>query len=215
MTGCAHHTLHGPAGAASLFLLGLTGGLHCLGMCGPLACLFSRADEQPLGRLALYHTGRLGSYATVGAAFAALGAPWRPLLTWPVLAALGVLPLLLWAWSPVDASPPWLEPLYRATSRRLRVWPPGARALALGLLTPLLPCGLLYAAAGAALGAPSPVLGAAWLAAFGAGTLPLLLLGQAGFVWTARLGGGRWTLPLRRATAVLSAATLLYFSFPL
>lgn len=205
--------MHGPAGALSLLVLGLVGSLHCLGMCGPLACLFSRPEENPGLHLGLYHGARLLAYAGVGAAIAALGAPLQPLLTWPLLAAVAVLPLLLWAAWPRDWAPAFLVRWHRASVLRLQGLPPAARALGIGLLTPALPCGLLYAAAAATVSAPSPAMGAAWMLAFGAGTLPLLALGQAGFVWAARRGQGRWATPLRRAGALLAAATLLYFAF--
>lgn len=213
MEACAHHALHGPAGAASLFLLGLAGGLHCLGMCGPLACLFSRAEERPLARLGLYHAARLSAYAGLGLALGWLGAPLRPVLTWPLLAALAVAPLLAYALWPRDWAPAWIARLYAAGRRGLGGLSPAGRALGLGLLTPALPCGPLYAAALASLAAPSPWTGAAWMAAFGAGTLPLLALGQAGFAWGAGARGGRWARPLRRASAALAAATLVAFTF--
>ncbi len=213
MQACAHHALHGPAGAASLFLLGLAGGLHCVGMCGPLACLFSRPEERPWDRLALYHGARIAAYGALGLLIAYVGAPLQPLLSWPLLAALAVAPLLAYAFWPRDWSPAWAARLYQAAARRLQALPPWRRALGMGLLTPALPCGLLYGAAVASLAAPAPWLGAASMAAFGAGTLPWLLLGQAGFVWAARQGNGRWAQPLRRASAVLAAATLIVFTF--
>lgn len=205
--------MHGPAGALSMFLFGLAGGLHCVGMCGPLVCLFSRPEEQPLARLGLYHGGRLLAYASVGVAFGFIGAPLRPLLTWPVLAAIAAAPLLAYALWPRDWAPAWVAKFYAAGSRSLQALPPAGRALGLGLLTPALPCGLLYAAAATTLAAPSPWMGAAWMLAFALGTVPLLLLGQLGFSWAARQGGGRWMLPLRRASAVLAAATLIAFTF--
>jgi uncharacterized protein len=205
--------MHGPAGALSLFLLGLVGSLHCLGMCGPLACLFSRPEEDPVLHLGLYHGSRLLAYGVVGASFAWLGAPLRPMLSWPVLAAIAVLPLLIWAVWPRDWAPAFLSRWHGAAMQRLRGLSPARRAIGIGLLTPALPCGLLYAAAAASISAPNPALGAAWMLAFGAGTLPLLAAGQAGYVWAARRGEGRWALPLRRLAAVLAAATLIFFAF--
>ncbi len=200
------------AGAAAFFALGLTGGFHCLGMCGPLACLLGRAERTPRTSLGLYHGARFLAYGTVGALFAAFGAPLRPVLSWPVLAAVGILPLLIYALSPVDRFPAFLARWHSAGTRRLRGLPPPARALGLGLLTPALPCGMLYAAAGSAVAAPSAAVGALWMLAFASGTVPLLLLGQVGFSWAGRSRGGAWVPTLRRASALVAAATLLGFA---
>ena len=200
------------AGSATFFALGLGGGLHCMGMCGPLACLLGRPEERPLARLGLYHLGRFTAYASLGAVLAAAGAPLRPLLSWPLLAALAVLPLLAYAISPRDRGPAFLGRWHGAGARRLMGLPPASRALGLGLLTPVLPCGILYTAAGAAVAAPGPGQGALWMASFAAGTLPLVLVGQLGFSWAARRGQGAWLPLLRRGSALLAALTLLGFA---
>lgn len=213
MMSCHHPLTHAIAGAGAFFSLGLAGGLHCVGMCGPLACLLGRPEERPVAALGLYHGGRMAAYAAVGFTFAWLGRPLQPILTWPVLAAVASVPLLLYAFWPRTWSPALLQRLYAGASRWVAALPPLRRALSLGLLTPALPCGLLYAAAGAALSAPSPLMGAGWMLAFAAGTLPLLLLGQAGFVWAARGRELGFVQGLRRASAVLAALTILFLSF--
>ena len=53
--------------------------------------------------------------------------------------------------------------------------PPTARALTIGLLTTLLPCGWLYAFAITAAGTGSPITGAIVMAVFWAGTLPIMV----------------------------------------
>jgi sulfite exporter TauE/SafE len=208
------HTL---AGCGAFFAFGLAGGLHCAGMCGPLACLLGRAEQRPLARLGLYHAGRGVAYALVGACFAALGRPLRPILTWPVLAALGALPLLAFAFWPrsLAAGLPgrWLDSAAQGLGSLAGRVPEGLRPLGLGLLTPGLPCGLLYAAAGAALAAPSGALGAAWMLSFAAGTLPLLAASQGGFALAARRRSPAFVLGLRRATAAVAAGTILALSF--
>jgi len=66
------------------FLVGLLGGAHCVGMCGPLIALYSdrmnvssrRPDALTVGELkqhVLFNLGRTVSYMTVGAAFGAAG----------------------------------------------------------------------------------------------------------------------------------------------
>ncbi|RMF74072.1 MAG: sulfite exporter TauE/SafE family protein, partial [Planctomycetota bacterium] len=68
-------------------------------------------------------------------------------------------------------------------AQRLAVWghraalglSPVRRALLIGLLSTLLPCGWLYAFAVTAAGTASPVAGAATMAVFWVGTLPVLI----------------------------------------
>lgn len=66
------------------FLLGLLGGAHCIGMCGPLVALYSdrmnattdRADVLTLGEVkqhALFNLGRAMSYTALGALFGFAG----------------------------------------------------------------------------------------------------------------------------------------------
>lgn len=209
---CTVGQAHAAAGATAFFALGLAGGFHCLGMCGPLACLLGRAERTPRASLGLYHGARFLAYGSVGALFAGLGAPLRPILSWPVLAALGILPLLIYALGPRDRFPGFLARWHAAGARRLRDLPPPARALGLGLLTPALPCGMLYAAAGSAVAAPSAGVGALWMLAFASGTVPLLLLGQIGFSRLGQARGGAWVPALRRVSALVAAATLLGFA---
>lgn len=87
--------LHLEAGGASsvelgvFFLVGLLGGAHCLGMCGPLVTMYAdrmaKSQEQSGGRgdllglyevrqHALFNLGRTVSYATIGAVFGLAGA---------------------------------------------------------------------------------------------------------------------------------------------
>lgn len=59
--------------------------------------------------------------------------------------------------------------------RRAMDLPPTMRALTIGLLTTLLPCGWLYAFAITAAGTGSPLTGAIVMAVFWAGTLPIMV----------------------------------------
>jgi sulfite exporter TauE/SafE len=85
--------------------------------------------------------------------------------------------------------------------KTLRGRPPVVRALAMGLLTTLLPCGWLYAFVVTAAGTASPLMGAAVMGAFWAGTLPVLLGMGVGL---ERLAG-----PLRRHVPVATAVAIV------
>lgn len=59
---------------AAAFLAGLVTSLHCVGMCGPLACSWAVARSNSFVRdTAIYHAARLFAYALVGALAGALG----------------------------------------------------------------------------------------------------------------------------------------------
>jgi sulfite exporter TauE/SafE len=72
-------------GLAVFFLIGLFGGAHCIGMCGPLVTTYAErmeTDDRWSGALtlsevrqhALFNLGRTVSYAVIGAVFGAAGA---------------------------------------------------------------------------------------------------------------------------------------------
>jgi sulfite exporter TauE/SafE len=166
------------------FLMGAAGSLHCMGMCGPLALALpghrGGMTERMTGVL-LYNGGRTLTYATYGGLFGAVAARigwfgWQQRLS----VGFGVLLLLslvlsgrrvrLFPWLPYRR---WMDRLRAQLARQLFDPRPASRFRA-GLLNGLLPCGMVYTAlAGAAL-AGSLGAGAAFMAAFGLGTLPAM-----------------------------------------
>jgi sulfite exporter TauE/SafE len=209
---CHSHGVQLLGGGLALAGFGLAGSLHCLGMCGPLSALLGRGPELR-SALPAYHAGRLAAYGVLGILFFLAGAPLRGLLPWPWLPLLWALPLLLFALRP-SQPPAWLGAAHRRLSLATLGWRPWQRGLALGLLTPLLPCGLLYAAAGTAVSAPNAWTAAGWMLAFGLGSAPGLLLGQSAMGWLARVRGGAWAAALQRCSAALTAFVLLLLSWP-
>ncbi len=148
---------------ATALVAGLVGSPHCAGMCGGLAAA--------AGDTRWWHAGRLTTYMVLGALAGILGAslPGPVWLPSAVAAALLVpLSLSLAGWLPKLPVP---DTLIRMGATSLR---DGHRFL-FGLVTGLLPCGLVYAALGLAVSA-GPTQGALAMLAFGAGTLPGLVL---------------------------------------
>lgn len=165
-------------------LMGLGGSLHCVGMCGPLALALTGHGNRStfvMGRL-LYNTGRTTTYALLGALFGLVGgvlqlAGWQQRLS----IALGVVILvttlvgLLHKRLPMAAVPARAVALVRTgLGKMLRLQSPGGLYLT-GVLNGLLPCGLVYMALAGSLTTGSPQAGALYMAAFGAGTIPLML----------------------------------------
>ena len=87
----------------------------------------------------------------------------------------------------------------------MRLAPP-ARALVIGLLTTLLPCGWLYAFVATAAGTANPLLGALTMGVFWAGTLPVLVsLGAGVRALTGRFGK---SMPILMPIAITLVAML-------
>ena len=164
------------------FILGLVGSLHCAGMCGPLALALPAAGNTTpgyvLGRLA-YNLGRLVTYSLLGIVFGLAG--WTFLLAglqrW-VSIGLGVALLIglfasrkLALWRPITLFVEQLKSRMSGLLRRRSL----ASLAALGLLNGLLPCGLVYVACAGATATGGILAGASYMAAFGAGTVPMML----------------------------------------
>ncbi|WP_415035794.1 sulfite exporter TauE/SafE family protein [Azonexus sp.] len=173
----------------ALFLVGLLGGTHCVGMCGGIVGALSMGGGGRWRLHLAYNSGRILSYALAGALAGALGAASLGLagqttarvvlyvfanlmliaLGLYLLGASGVLALTEKAGQKL-----WqrIQPL----SRRFLPARTVVQAFPLGLLWGWLPCGLVYSALANALSAGSAWRGAGLMLAFGLGTLPNLLL---------------------------------------
>lgn len=169
-------------------LVGLGGSVHCVAMCGPLALALTGGGNRGTfsvtfvwGRL-LYNGGRLVTYTLLGGLFGFLGgvlhlAGWQQGLSIMVgsviilAAVLGLLHRRLpLAWLPART----VSVVQQALGRMLRLQSPAGLFL-VGVLNGLLPCGLVYFALAGSLTTGSPVAGMAYMALFGAGTVPLML----------------------------------------
>ena len=164
------------------FVLGLVGSLHCAGMCGPLALALPPAGKTATGHAAgrlAYNGGRIVTYCALGLLFGLLG---KTLLLagvqrWLSI-ALGVALLVgLFASRKLALWRPMARLVERVKARmsfllRRRSW---AALFGLGLLNGLLPCGLVYVAAAGATATGGLVHGAIYMAAFGFGTIPMML----------------------------------------
>ncbi|WP_020561242.1 sulfite exporter TauE/SafE family protein [Thiofilum flexile] len=182
---------------SAAFLVGLMGGVHCLGMCGGIvsALTFSlpatqrQQLSQSLPLLLSYNLGRLSSYTLAGVIASSLGfaaLQWTELnhlrTVLSILAALFMIALGLYLagiWGGITkiehmGKPIWkrLEPLGR---RFIPINTP-LKAFPLGVIWGWLPCGLVYSVLLWTVSAGSITKGALIMLSFGLGTLPNLLL---------------------------------------
>lgn len=203
---------------AAALVAGLATSLHCVGMCGPIACglgTLAKTEGERLTAASLYHGSRLVSYGIIGAVCGALG---QQPLKWffdspAVLLPWVMVVILLGMAFGLDKKVP--RPLVfqriaaRARFKSMKLSACGS-ASAMGLLTPFLPCGPLYLVFGAALLAGSAAKGAEFTLAFGLGTVPLLWLAQQQFhrirAMLTPLAMGR----LRRGLAFVTALMLAW-----
>lgn len=193
------------------FVFGLASSLHCAAMCGPLA-LFA---AQRASAVAAYHGSRFASYLAVGAILGAVGgaagigvfeggAPWIAVTLGVALfaSALGLDRFL--------GSIPGVSRLVQHAVGRARSWSVPARSAVLGGITPLLPCGVLWALFGAALLAGDGRTGALTTAGFALGSAPLLVLGQLHASLIHRRLGPRGGRIMARGAMAIAAAVLLW-----
>ena len=180
---------------------GLLGTGHCIGMCGPLVVALPGQTGRFSAHLA-YHSGRLVTYAIIGAAMGAAGSGLIYLastvggnpLVWMTrvqvsISLLAGLFLLFFGLSRLGfvVEPQWVAiavPNRMPGWRRLMSRPAAQRSnldlFIMGLMLGSLPCGLSYAAFAKSLSGAQSLSGAAMALIFGLGTLPGLLAVGAG-----------------------------------
>lgn len=173
-------------------LIGLTGSLHCAGMCSPIALMIPISYEKKVSSfmaLMLYNLGRTITYVLLGflVGFFAKGLDLTGVQNYFSI-FMGVFLVFVFLFSlNVDG---WLANLsfYRKVNQLISKGiqfasektkkghqkNPFFSALVIGLVNGLLPCGLVYLAIGGALTTAGPVEGMMFMAFFGLGTFPMM-----------------------------------------
>lgn len=184
----------------ALFMAGLLGSLHCVGMCGPILLAFSRllppsaSGDGPrclAWDVGLYHAGRIWTYGLLGflAAWAGSGlrlgaesAGLQRALSMAVACAVVLCGLVAWLGLPgargaalVDTCQQLLHRRRGALGGLLRAPQSSARFL-VGIVMGFLPCAMTYSALWVVTTLPTPLHGAVAMVCFGLGTLPALSL---------------------------------------
>lgn len=183
----------------SMFMLGILGTGHCIGMCGPLIFAFP-ARTGKFSPHVFYHLGRTLTYVAMGAMMGAIGVALAKIASatgsdpqaWIAriqigLRLLAALFLLIFGLSRLGvlAEPGWLAaaspnkiPGFKSVLKSAALQTGRAEMFILGLMLGLLPCGLSYGAFARAIPTGSIVNGALLVLAFAIGTVPgLLILG--------------------------------------
>lgn len=213
---------------SAVFTASLLGSLHCAGMCGAFMLFAVGADRSPTraerARLHLaYHGGRLVTYTILGAVAGTLGAALdfggsfvgvqriAAAVAGALMIGFGVVTIARLRgakWRLPGAPAPVRKLVERAQVRAMKL-PAGVRALTIGLMTTLLPCGWLYAFVITSGGTGSPWLGALTMAVFWAGTLPVMV--SLGVGLQAAAGPLAKRLPMLTALAVVAVGLFMVF----
>ncbi|KAA3650877.1 MAG: sulfite exporter TauE/SafE family protein [Proteobacteria bacterium] len=180
-------------GYIAVFLIGLLGGTHCVGMCGGIVSALTVQIPGQVGRQwpihLAYNLGRITTYTALGALFGAIGTlgllfeDFLPiqmglyLMANLMLIALGLyLTGFTRLLAPLERMGQSLWRRVQPLTRRFLPVRGLRQAIPLGLLWGFLPCGLVYSVLATALVTGSSAGGASLMLAFGLGTLPNLML---------------------------------------
>lgn len=174
------------------FFIGFFGSVHCIGMCGPLAFAIPVKGNGFLPLLwdkLVYNSGRIISYAALGLIVGLIGKQlWLSGLQQGVSIVSGMLILLAAAsrllklnFGNGGISLKLLTPFNRLLTYALQH---RAGHLVIGMLNGLLPCGFVYLALIGAVNTPSVTGAVKYMALFGIGTTPLMLVAtvSTGFI---------------------------------
>lgn len=169
------------------FTMGVAGSLHCVGMCGPLSLALPTAHLSATGKflsLLLYQLGRIITYSFIGLLFGLAGRSlnisgyqqWFSI----ILGSIVLLLTIFYFAQKKSLHFRFLNRFYYFIQRKMGQLLRSAKGtggfLLLGLVNGFLPCGMVYIAMAATLSLTSVGQSIFFMAAFGAGTLPAMML---------------------------------------
>ena len=168
------------------FLLGLFGGTHCVGMCGPIAIALPGRDGLIVNILhkTLYNFGRIVTYSMLGLITGLIGqgfsmAGWQQIISM-ILGVLMISVMLISGFQ--NLTIPLAGPISSITNRIKRTFSHFLKKrgflsiFTIGLVNGLLPCGLVYIALAASIAGGSVESGVLYMLVFGFGTFPIMLM---------------------------------------
>lgn len=216
------------------FIVGILGGVHCLGMCGGVVGALTFGLDIKIQRSRFrtmlfqltYNIGRITSYMIIGAMFGYLGMAIGSLATFlpaqqalQIVAGLFMIALGLYLggwWYGVVV----IEKVGQGLWKRVQPYAKNLssinklrQAWLYGLIWGWLPCGLVYSMLIMAMSAGGALEGALVMLAFGLGTLPnLLLMGAFAFYFT-KLARKTWVRKLSGFGVISMGLWQLYLAW--
>lgn len=171
-----------------LFILGLGGSLHCIGMCGALSMInpMNRSNRANMvWSMLQYHAGRLFTYIILGAAIGSIGhlLDFNQFQSY-LSVAIGTLLLLYGINRYFNFS--IFNSFYKGNAFVVKMYNVVLKknssftGFLLGVLNGIIPCGLVYSAMALSFMNADVWAGAVNMLFFGLGTLPMLMLFNLG-----------------------------------
>ncbi|MEN8838983.1 MAG: sulfite exporter TauE/SafE family protein [Flavobacteriales bacterium] len=169
------------------FLIGFLGSIHCIGMCGPIALMIPTSKNPFLKffQIISYNFGRVLTYSLFGLFFGLIGESVRFMeIQQFVSIALGLILIVI----VIGTLFSYHKAANRANKIVTKLFNPIKKKfgkslgkerknlLAIGILNGFLPCGLIYFALAASITSESIAGSTFFMAAFGAGTIPAMLI---------------------------------------
>ena len=171
---------------AIAFSIGLSGSLHCIGMCGPIAIALpiNKETNNRKLRLLTYNSGRIFTYASLGLLFGWIGKTFALFgfqQTLSIIIGSSILFVILF---PKNISVKifsfrFLNQFFKNVRARIALLfsrKSYHSLFFLGFLNGLLPCGLIYFALAGAIATADVIKSILFMLAFGLGTLPMMFL---------------------------------------
>lgn len=171
--------------ALAAFTIGVLGSFHCIGMCGPLALSLPLKNNSLFSKFTgtlLYNIGRIVTYSLIGIIAGSIGQGFSlmgfqqalSIAAGLIIIVLVILPSIF----PKHFKGNNVAGKFFAATRKVfgqLFFKKNQSALfAIGFLNGLLPCGMVYLALAGAIATGSIVKAVVFMAAFGAGTLPIM-----------------------------------------
>jgi sulfite exporter TauE/SafE len=187
--------------AIAAFTIGVIGSFHCVGMCGPIALSLPLKNGSLFSKFIntlLYNSGRILTYSLLGLVMGSIGHSISVLGFQQGLSiAAGVIILLLIllpklfpsSFKSKNIAAVFFEKI-RKTFGKLFFKKNQSTLFAIGFLNGLLPCGLVYLALAGATATGNIQKAILFMAAFGAGTLPVM--------WTIAFWGNYINVNIRQ-----------------
>ena len=188
-------------------LIGITGSLHCAGMCTPLLMAVTNLTSSVITNRLLYNSGRILTYAILGSIFSGAGSllpitPYQSLLSLVFGGALIVMAFfrfshirLPYLYARVNQLTTFLKQKFSSLlSKKTFV-----AVFVMGMLNGFLPCGMTLIALSYCLLLAGPIDGFNFMLLFGVGTLPVML----GFAPLFVMGIRKFSFNFQKATTVM------------
>ena len=171
----------------SAFIFGILGSFHCVGMCGPIVLALPTASSSRfkffLSRL-VYNLGRVVTYSIMGLIIGAIGQQFSLAGYQNVLSiSMGIVILIMVLIPTGFFNKLFPFRIFTKVSNKLKSYwgilfknSSTASMFLIGVLNGFLPCGFVYIALAGAASTGSMISGSLYMALFGLGTLPILLV---------------------------------------